>query len=143
MAFFPDVSDINVNESRGIGIDFVFKDGSHVLNADGTLKVCSKRENIENWIRKVISTAVDAYEVYVKDESKSFGVNIYEKLGTKDRGYWLSELKREITEQLLNSNNIKSVTDFNIICEKRTAVVSFTVVTNDDINISNEFVYNV
>ena len=130
MAFFPEIENITVSTKKEIGKDFIFENGQHILNADGTLKECNERENIENWIRKVVSTQVGAYEVYVRDEKESFGTNIYDNLGTKNRGYWLSEIKREITEQLLKSEFIDEVKNFRINTERRKIIIEFDVVTN-------------
>ena len=100
-----------------------------MLNPDGTLKECSERENIENWIRKVVCTQMGAYEVYVKDENERFGTNIYDNLGTKNKGYWLSEIKREITEQLLKNEFIEEVKNFSINTDRRKVIIEFDVVT--------------
>ena len=139
MAFFPDIDDIVVQEST-IGKDFVFENGQHILNADGTVQECDDLGGLKNWIMKVVKTQVGAYEVYTRDENEKFGVSIYEELGTKDRAYWLSECKREITEQLEKHEFIDRVEAFNAELEKRKVVITFTVVTTDDIDIEERIV---
>lgn len=138
MAFFPVIEDINVSDERKMGRDFAFENGGHILNADGTLREWSERESIENWIRKVLSTCKGAYEVYVKDEGDSFGTSIYEYIGTKNRGYKLSEIKREIKEQLLKNKFIEDVYGFTIETEKRKTIIRFNVRTTEGIIIQEE-----
>lgn len=137
--FFPDIGEIEVNETK-IGKDFVFENGQHILQADGNIKECDDIGALKNWIRKVVETQVDVYEVYIRDEKEKFGVNIYEKLGTKDRGYWLSECKREITEQLKKHRYIERVEKFTVEIIKRKVVIIFAVITTDDIEIEERVI---
>lgn len=139
MAFFPNINDIVVQESK-IGKDFVFEKGQHILNVGGTLQMCDDIGALKNWIRKVVETQIDVYEVYTRDEKEKFGVNIYEKLGTKNRSYWLSECKREITEQLEKHELIDRVENFTVEIIKRKVVIIFVVTTTDDIKIEERIV---
>lgn len=140
MSFFPEIEEIVYGtESKEIGIDFLFdaKTGQHIVEK-GNLRECSERETLEQWIKKTITTQLGAYEVYVRDENENYGVRVYDKLGTKDRGYWLSELKREITEQLLKNENITAIEKYDVAYVKRRVIISFTVITTDGIDIDIE-----
>lgn len=135
MSFFPEIDDIKINDNKNIGIDFEFINGQHIVENNGKLKEATGIESLKNWIRKVVKTQVNAYEVYVRDESKKFGVNIYEKIGQKDRGYWLSEIRREITEQFEANNYIERVERFEVSIVKRKVVVIVAVEVNDGLKI--------
>ncbi len=143
MAFFPLVEDIEIKETKSeIGRDFVFVNGQHIINEKGLLKEYTNEADIlKEWIRKVVLTQAGAYEVYTKGESEVFGVSIWEKLGSKERGYFLSELKREITQQLTKSEYIEQIKDFEAVTEGRKVVIRFTAVTKD-IEIEQRIVIN-
>lgn len=131
--FFPNVEEITESNNQGLGIDFVFEKGQHILKSNGLLQECTDRENLENWILKVVLTQINAYEVYYRDETEKFGVSIYDYIGTKNRGYWLSEMKREIISQLENNSNIDYVKDYKVDLIGRKCNVSFTVVCGENI----------
>lgn len=139
MSLFPEMEKIERVKENKRAKDFVFdyRSGQHIVS-DGNLRECSEREMLEQWIRKTVTTQLGAYEVYVKDENENYGVRIYDKLGTRDRGYWLSELKREIREQLLRNENIDSIEDYDVEYEKRKVIIRFSVITNENIRIDME-----
>ena len=133
---FPEVEDFNIGtESTGIGIDFVFRNGQHILQKDGDLQECTEVENYVQWIAKVVTTQKDIYEVYTREEAEKFGTDLESYLGAKHRSYWLSELQREITEQLLKNKNITAVKNYKAEFARREVQISFTVVTASGINI--------
>ena len=76
---------------------------------------CSFEENVRQFIQTVLRTKLDIFKVYIEDEQESFGLSIYNYVGQKvlNKGFIFSELKREITEQLLNHRFIKEVNNFN------------------------------
>lgn len=133
---FPEVEDFNIGtESTGIGIDFAFRNGQHILQKDGDLQECTEVENYGQWIAKLVTTQKDIYEVYTREEAEKFGTDLESYLGTKHRSYWLSELQREITEQLLKNKNITAVKNYKAEFVRREVQISFTVVTASGINI--------
>lgn len=133
---FPEVEDFNIGtESTGIGIDFVFRNGQHILQKDGDLQECTEVENYGQWIAKVVTTQKDIYEVYTREEAEKFGTDLESYLGAKHRSYWLSELQREITEQLLKNKNITAVKNYKAEFARREVQISFTVVTASGVNI--------
>lgn len=133
---FPEVTDFEIGtESTRIGIDFKFVNGQHILQKDGDLQECTEVENYGQWIAKVVTTQKDIYVVYTRDETEKFGTDLESHLGTKHRSYWLSELQREITEQLLKNKNITAVKNYKAEFARREVQISFTVVTASGINI--------
>ncbi len=108
---------------------FDYKTGQHNI-IDGRNVMCSDLETIEQWIEKVLRTEIDKYGVYTIDEHENFGISIYRYIGEKNipMGYVASELKREITEQMLQHRYIKEVTDYQAIREKRGLHILFTTV---------------
>ncbi len=108
---------------------FDYKTGQHKM-IDGKPILCSLTETIEQWIEKVLRTELDKYGVYTIDETENFGISIYRFIGNKaiPMGYVASELKREITEQMLQHRYIKEITDYEVIREKRGLHILFTAV---------------
>ena len=119
------------NSIKPLGKSYLFdyKTGQHKI-VDGKPIVCSLTETIEQWIEKVLRTELDKYGVYTIDETDDFGISIYRFIGIKaiPMGYVASELKREITEQMLKHRYIKEVTDYETIREKRGLHILFTTV---------------
>ncbi len=124
------------------GVDFVFDytTGQHVLK--GLVKECSVIESVRQYISNVLRTPADRYKVYTEDESDSFGISVFNYIGTKNIpiGYINSELKREVTEQLLKHPNISDISNWVGKKEGRNLNISFTVTLIDSsiINISEE-----
>lgn len=71
--------------------------------------------------------------VYTKSEDTTFGISVYEYLGTRTlpAGYLNSELKREVTELLLKHPKISEVSEWSGKREKRGLDISFTVGLKD------------
>ena len=111
---------------------FDYKTGQHKI-IDGKAVMCSLVETVETmeqWIEKVLRTELNKYGIYTIDETENFGISIYRYIGEKNipMGYIISELKREITEQMLQHRYIKEVTDYQAIREKRGLHILFTTV---------------
>lgn len=116
---------------KPIGKTFLFdyKTGQHILT-DGKLKECTTNEAISQWIEKVLRTEINKYGIYTIDESDGFGISVYEYVGKRKlhMGYVASELKREITEQLLKHRHIESIEDYTAEQINRSLHVTFTAV---------------
>ncbi len=108
---------------------FDYKTGQHKI-IDGKAVMCSLVETMEQWIEKVLRTELNKYGIYTIDETENFGISIYRYIGEKNipMGYIVSELKREITEQMLQHRYIKEVTDYQAIREKRGLHILFTTI---------------
>ena len=133
---FPELSEFSTetNNTQN-GIDFLFIDGQHKIKSNGELEECSQTEALGQLIAKTVTTAQNTYEVYTKGESTVFGTNIEDHLGIKNRSYWLSELQREITEQLLSNSFINNVSNYNATFNGSEVYISFTVATTDGLAI--------
>lgn len=122
------------NETAETGIDFLFdySTGQHIMK-NAVLVECTTLQGIQQFIQNVLRTKVNAYRVYTEGENNAFGISIYDYLGhrTLPMGYINSELKREVTEQLLKHPLIIEVTDWLGTREKRGLHISFTVKLND------------
>lgn len=108
---------------------FDYKTGQHKI-IDGKAVMCSLVETMEQWIEKVLRTELNKYGIYTIDETENFGISIYRYIGEKNipMGYIVSELKREITEQMLQHRYIKEVTDYQAMREKRGLHILFTTI---------------
>lgn len=122
------------SENEEVGIDFLFdyETGQHIMkNADIT--ECTTLQGVQQYIQNVLRTQANAYGVYVEGETDVFGISIYEHLGkrTLPMGYINSELKREVTENLLKNPLISNVSNWVGKREKRGLNISFTVTLTD------------
>lgn len=117
------------DDIRPLGKTFVFnyKTGQHEL-VDGNMVECSSDEAVAQWIEKVLRTELDKFEIYVEDETDEFGISIYRHIGKKtlNIGYIMSELKREITEQLLRHRYINYIEDYSAQLESRNRKLHIT-----------------
>lgn len=123
------------NTTEGIGVDFLFdySTGQHIMK-NATPVECTTLQGIQQFIQNVLRTKVNSYKVYTDGETETFGISIYDYIGQKTlpMGYINSELKREVTEQLLKHPLIIEVTDWLGTREKRGLHISFTVKLNDN-----------
>lgn len=122
------------NSKTSVGCDFVFdyETGQHLLQ-NSTLVKCLEIESVKQYIQNVLRTQANAYKVYTEDETDTFGISIYDYLGTRrlPMGYLNSELKREATEQLLRHPLISSVSNWIGTRERQGLHISFTVTLTD------------
>ena len=81
-------------------------------------------EAIRQAIYLILSTERYAYLIY----SWNYGVELQELIG-QPKEYALPEIKRCITEALLQDDRITSVDDFEFTIAKKTVHVTFTVYT--------------
>lgn len=123
------------NAIEKVGVDFLFdySTGQHLVK-NAVLVECTTLQSIQQFIQNVLRTKVNSYKVYTEGENETFGISIYKYLGQRKlpMGYINSELKREVTEQLLKHPLISEVKDWSGTREKRGLHISFTVKLNDD-----------
>lgn len=134
---FPDTFIENTtteNDIKDTVIDFLFDyiTGQHNIK-NGVLSECTQLQTAQQYIQNVLRTKANLYEVYIKGENENFGIGIYDYIGTRTLpdGYLNSELKREVTEQLLKHPLISDVKNW---CGKRNKGgldISFTTVITD------------
>lgn len=122
------------NKTAETGIDFLFdySTGQHLIK-NAVLVECSTLQGIQQFIQNVLRTKINTYKVYTEGETEAFGISIYDYIGhrTLPMGYINSELKREVTEQLLKHPLIVEVKDWKGTREKRGLHISFTTVLAD------------
>lgn len=139
------IENINkVNETEEVGTDFLFnyETGQHIMN-NAVLVECTSIQGVQQFIQNVLRTKINSYKVYTEGETEAFGISIYDYIGqrTLPLGYLNSELKREVTEQLLKHPLIESVTDWKGTREKRGLHISFTVTLIDGTEIKESDFY--
>lgn len=133
---FPEdlVENDNIEDTEEVGTDFLFdyETGQHILK-NGTLEECSEVESIKQFIQNVLRTQANIYDIYITGETDTFGISIYKYLGTRTlpMGYLNSELKREVTQQLLRHPKISSVTGWPGKRERQGLAISFNVILVD------------
>lgn len=133
---FPEdlVENDNIEDTEEVGTDFLFnyETGQHILK-NGTLEECSEVESIKQFIQNVLRTQANIYDIYITEETDTFGISIYKYLGTRTlpMGYLNSELKREVTQQLLRHPKVSSVTGWQGKRERQGLAISFNVILVD------------
>lgn len=125
---------VSENTAVETGVDFLFdyNTGQHVMKT-GEVAEQSVFTGIKQFVENVLRTPAGAYKVYTKEENEVFGISVYNYIGKKTlpMGYLNSELKREVTENLLRHPMITDVTDWNGTRERRGLSVSFSVILSD------------
>lgn len=132
----------NTAESIGCDLLFNYETGQHIMK-NAVLVECNTIQGVQQFIQNVLRTQANIYGVYVKGETETFGISIYDYLGQRSLplGYLNSELKREVTEQLLKHPLIASVNDWKGTREKRGLHISFTVTLIDGTEIKESDFY--
>lgn len=127
-------SDNVENTTENIGCDFLFdyETGQHIIK-NAALVECISLQSIQQFIQNVLRTKINSYKVYTEGETENFGISIYDYIGqrTLPLGYLNSELKREVTENLLKHPMIASVSNWIGTRERRGLNISFTVTLTD------------
>ena len=111
--------------------EFVIKDGKPVeVNGYDSLKM---------WIKKVLKTTANKYDVYIKKDE--YGIEDLKELITSDLPFPFikAEIERLIKETLLKNTAIQSVQNFVFERYKRLLTVSFDCYTIYG-NITNEVI---
>ncbi|WP_018923870.1 DUF2634 domain-containing protein [Salsuginibacillus kocurii] len=96
--------------------DFVTRDGK-MIEVEGV-------EALKMWIQMVLRTEVGRYKVYEDDED--YGVQIEDLFGF-DRDFARSEIKREISNALLENDEIDSLTNWDYEFDGSKLELSFRV----------------
>lgn len=119
-----------VQKSNKIGktYQFDYQKKAHMI-IDGKFVECTSIEAIEQWVEKVLRTEKNKYKIYTEDEIEEFGISISQYIGMRNlpEGFIVSELEREITEQLKAHSMIEEIKDFKSNREKRGFLVSFKI----------------
>ncbi len=132
--FVEPVTEASENKVIDTGVDFLFdyETRQHIMKGSALVK-CEDLRKVKQYIENVLRTPANLYKDYIKGETESFGLSIYNYLGQRSlpMGYINSELKREVTEHLLKHPLISEIKDWKGRREKRGLNVEFTVVLTD------------
>ncbi len=130
---FIEESNANTKEAE-LGVDFLFdySTGQHIMSG-GVPSNQSVFLGVKQFIENVLRTPVNEYKVYTKGENEVFGISVYKYIGERalPTGYLNSELKREVTENLLRHPMVSSVDNWKGEREKRDLKISFSVTLTD------------
>lgn len=121
----------NNNEvnSKGKSPKFDFDLGDFVVK-DGKVTTVTGVEALKLWIKKVLRTKKNKYEIYKTQNVEKYGVNLLEIITSKyPLTYIQAQVQSIVTEALLKNSDIKSVTNFKFVRDKRLLNVQFDVNT--------------
>jgi phage baseplate assembly protein W len=126
----PDDGAINVEAATDKTYKIDFSKGRVMGYADGI-------EAVKQAVEKILLTERFQYLIYDSD----YGVELESLIG-QPQGYVKADIKRRVTEALMQDDRIKDVTDFDIQFEGDIVNVSFTVMSAYG-NLSEEVSINV
>lgn len=124
------IDEITEEDLPKIGKSFLFdfKNGEFVLK-DGKPVAAEGLEALKIWVTKTIMTEKDRFTIY---ENTDYGTTIEDLIGSNyPREFVESEIKREITEALINHSYIQNITDLKLNKDGSSMKIKFTVVTAD------------
>ena len=138
VAVFPNSfleKEITEKQTEEVGADFIFdySTNQHIMK-NGIPEKESVFLGVKQYVENVLRTPANEYKVYTEDENEVFGISVYNYIGQRilPAGYLNSELKREVTENLLRHPLITEVKYRKGKREKRGLAISFSVVLKDD-----------
>ena len=132
---FPNSTDITIDNESNISSGtksylFDFENGDFVVR-DGKLIECDSIDAIKVWIKKILRTEKDRYQIY---DNTEYGCHLEDLIiGNSYTAEFIeAELKREIEDALKQNPRITSVTNFNITRNTNAITVTLEVVLNDE-----------
>ena len=132
---FPTSTDVTLNNetkssSRVKSYLFDFDIGDFIVR-DGKLVECDDIDAIKVWIKKILRKEKGRYTIYSDTE---YGCHLEDLIigNSYTVEFIEAELKREIEDALKQNSQIKSVTNFQIICSKHSITVTLEVVLSDE-----------
>ena len=107
---------------------FDFEKGEFIMQ-DGKPVEVTGYEALKMWIKKILYTTANKYDVYIKKDE--YGVGDLKELVTSNLPFPFikSEIERTVKETLLKNTAIKFVQNFKFERNKRILNVSFDVIT--------------
>ena len=105
---------------------FDWETGDFVI-VNGHVRLAIGKERLKSKIHKIIRTQINQYQIY---RGTGYGVDLAGVRGKSfSRDYTLSEVKRAITEALMQDESIISVENFRTESEGTVLYIMFDVVT--------------
>lgn len=115
--------------SNGKSPQFDFDLGDFVVS-DGKVVTVEGFEALKLWIKKILKTEKNKYEIYKTENVEKYGVNLLEIVTSKyPLNYIQAQVQSIVTEALLKNSDIKSVTNFKFVRDKRLLNCTFDINT--------------
>ncbi|MHC1683412.1 MAG: DUF2634 domain-containing protein [Clostridiaceae bacterium] len=127
--------------TKGKSFLFDFEKGDFVIK-DGKLVEVSGDDAIKVWIEKVIRTEKFKFKIYQRDDEFEYGVTLQELMVGYEYPleYVEAEIKREVTEALLNHSSIENLSDWSIEKNNPVLNIGFRVVLTDGSTLESEVI---
>lgn len=132
---FPKTQDLIVaaaEDMAAVGKSFLFDftAGEFVVR-DGKLVECDGMDAIKIWIEKILRTEKDRFAIY---SGTDYGCHLEDLIvGSNFSAAFIeSELKREVSDSLMQNPNITAITNFEVIRGANSITVSMEVNTSYD-----------
>lgn len=131
-----DVEEEEALQSTTIGRTplFNFSTGKYEIK-DGKIIECTQEEAVRQWVGFLVKTFVGKYRVY---DNTDFGTYIENYIGEKNRGFVLSEIKRELEEKAEDNRAIEEITDIEGKTKGDKMTISLTIVMTDKTEVEVE-----
>ena len=132
---FPKTQDLTpttIESTGAVGKSFLFDftAGEFVIR-DGKLVECNGMEAIKTWIEKILRTEKGRFTIY---SGTDYGCHLEDLIvGSNFSAAFIeSELKREVSDSLMQNPQIKSISNFEVIRGTNSITVSMEVNTSYD-----------
>lgn len=113
--------------SGGKSPQFDFDAGDFVVK-DGKVVTVTGLQALKLWIQKTLKTEKNKYKIYNNNNVEKYGVSLLGIITSKQPlSYIQAQVQTLVTEALTKNNDIKSVTNFSFIRDKRLLNCTFTV----------------
>lgn len=131
-----DVEEEETLQSTTIGRTplFNFSTGRYETK-DGKIIECTQEEAVRQWVGFLVKTFMGKYRVY---DNTDFGTYIENYIGEKNRGFVLSEIKRELEEKAEDNRAIEEITDIEGKAKGDRMTISLTIVMTDQTEVEVE-----
>ena len=132
---FPKTQDLTVavaEDAAALGKSFLFDFTSdEFVIRDGKLVECDGMEAIKIWIEKILRTEKDRFAIY---SDTDYGCHLEDLIvGSNFSAAFIeSELRREVTDSLMQNPQIKNISNFEVIRGTNSITVSMEVNTSYD-----------
>lgn len=128
------INQTSTQEVKELGRCFLIEDNQFAVES-GNLITIDNITAIKQWIKIVLCTEKDKYEIY---KGTGYYCNIKDLIGNRPNSFIVSELQREISETLSKHRYIKSISDFKTSFEKDKLTATFTVNLIDNTSFEQE-----
>lgn len=113
--------------SGGKSPHFDFSLGDFVVQ-DGKVVTVTGLAALKLWIQKTLKTEKNKYKIYNNNNVEKYGVSLLEIITSKQAiSYIQAQVQTIVTEALIKNSDIKSITNFTFIKDKRLLNCTFTV----------------